>query len=106
VAGYPESHPFTPVPATVGSAFTASGPDIYQTGSVNRQIFDIKAQIEPGNSGGPLLSAGGQVYGVVFAASTNVLDTGYALTARQVARDVTLGSSATRSVTTEGCQDG
>jgi S1-C subfamily serine protease len=106
VAGYPESNPFTPVPATIGSPFTASGPDIYQTGSVNRQIFDIKAQILPGNSGGPLLSTNGQVYGVVFAASTNDLGTGYALTARQVRDDVARGSSATRSVSTEGCQDG
>jgi S1-C subfamily serine protease len=106
VAGYPESNPFTAVPATIGSAFTASGPDIYQTGSVNRQIFDIKAQIEPGNSGGPLLSTSGEVYGVVFAASTNDVGTGYALTARQVSGDVARGSSATRTVSTEGCQDG
>jgi len=106
VAGYPLNQDFTAVPATVGSAFTATGPDIYQTGSVNRQIFDIKAQIEPGNSGGPLLSSNGQVYGVVFAASTNYLGTGYALTAGQVAHDVAAGASATRPVSTEGCQDG
>lgn len=106
VAGYPLSHPFTAVPATIGSAFTASGPDIYQTGSVNRQIYDIKAQIEPGNSGGPLLSTSGEVYGVVFAASTNDLGTGYALTASQVSHDVQQGSFATRAVSTEGCQDG
>jgi S1-C subfamily serine protease len=106
VAGYPLSHPFTAVPARIGSDFTASGPDIYQTGSVNRQIYDIKAQIQPGNSGGPLLSTSGLVYGVVFAASTNELGTGYALTASQVASDVQQGSSATRAVSTEGCQDG
>jgi S1-C subfamily serine protease len=106
VAGYPLSHPFTAVPATIGSDFTASGPDIYQTGSVNRQIYDIKAQIQPGNSGGPLLSTSGLVYGVVFAASTNELGTGYALTASQVAQDVQQGFSATHQVSTEGCQDG
>jgi S1-C subfamily serine protease len=106
VAGYPLSQPFTPVAATIGPAFPASGPDIYQTGSVNRQIYDIKAQIQPGNSGGPLLSTSGLVYGVVFAASTNELGTGYALTYSQVANDVQQGSSATRAVSTEGCQDG
>jgi S1-C subfamily serine protease len=106
VAGYPLSHPFTAVPATIGSAFFASGPDIYQTGSVNRQIYDIRADIKPGNSGGPLLSIDGRVYGVVFAASTNVVGTGYALTASQVSSDVAHGSTATRAVSTEGCQDG
>jgi S1-C subfamily serine protease len=106
VAGYPLNHSFTAVPATVGSAFTATGPDIYQTGSVNRQIFDIKALIEPGNSGGPLLSAGGQVYGVVFAASTNFLGTGYALTAHQVEGDVADGSQRVGQVPTGACQDG
>jgi S1-C subfamily serine protease len=106
VAGYPESHPFIAVPATIGGAFPATGPDIYQTGSVNRQIFDIKAQIEPGNSGGPLLSNSGKVYGVVFAASTNIVGTGYALTASQVSGDVARGGSATRTVSTERCQDG
>jgi S1-C subfamily serine protease len=106
VAGYPLNQDFTVVPATVGSAFIATGPDIYQTGSVNRQIFDIKAQIQPGNSGGPLLSSDGQVYGVVFAASTNELGTGYALTAHQVAGDVAAGSHETAPVSTQGCQDG
>lgn len=106
VAGYPLSHSFTAVAATIGDPFPATGPDIYQTGSVNRQIFDIKAQIEPGNSGGPLLATGGEVYGVVFAASTNDLGTGYALTASQVASDVEKGSSATQAVSTESCQDG
>jgi S1-C subfamily serine protease len=106
VAGYPLDHPFTAVAATVGSAFMATGPDIYQTGSVDRQIFDIKAPIEPGNSGGPLLSASGQVYGVVFAASTNDPGTGYALTASQVHTDVATGSNATQQLPTGACQDG
>lgn len=108
VAGYPLGHPFTAVPATIGvPPVDANGPDIYQNQSVNRQIYDIKADIKPGNSGGPLLSStDGKVYGVVFAASTNVLGTGYALTASQVMHDVTLGSYATRAVSTQGCQDG
>jgi len=106
VAGYPLSQPFTSVAARIGSAFNASGPDIYQTGSVTRQIYDIRADIKPGNSGGPLLSPDGLVYGVVFAASTNDQGTGYALTASQVQNDVQQGSSATRSVSTQSCQDG
>jgi len=106
VAGYPLNHELTVVPARVGRSFTATGPDIYQTGSVNRQMYAVRAVIQPGNSGGPLLSSGGQVYGVVFAASTYYPDTGYALTAAEVASDVAAGIHDRAPVSTQGCQDG
>jgi S1-C subfamily serine protease len=107
VAGYPENAPsLQVVAASVGRAFTANGPDIYETGSVNRQMYAIRADIEPGNSGGPLLSSSGQVYGVVFAKSTYYPDTGYALTAAEVDADVNNGEHAYGAVSTQGCQDG
>ncbi|MGB6454592.1 MAG: MarP family serine protease [Streptosporangiaceae bacterium] len=106
VAGYPLNHSLSVVPARIGHSFTATGPDIYQTGSVNRQMYAVRAVIQPGNSGGPLLSAGGQVYGVVFAASTYYPDTGYALTASEVASDAAAGSHDYGAVQTQGCQDG
>lgn len=107
VAGYPEdSQSVTFVPATVGRSFTATGPDIYQTGSVNRQMYEVRALIRPGNSGGPLLSANGEVYGVVFAASTYYPDTGYALTAAEVQDDATRGEQRISPVSTGACQDG
>lgn len=68
VAGYPLNHSLTVTAATVGRSVTAYGPNIYQKVEVHRRIYPIRAQIEPGNSGGPLLSTSGQVYGVVFAA--------------------------------------
>lgn len=104
VAGYPLDHPLTVVAATVGRSMTAYGPNIYQTQIVHRQIYPIRAQIEPGNSGGPLLSPSGRVYGVVFAASTSALDTGYALTAGEVAGDVAAGSQESTAVSTQSCQ--
>ncbi len=106
VAGYPLNRALTVVAARVGRSFTATGPDIYQTGSVNRQMYAVRAVIQPGNSGGPLLSSGGQVYGVVFAASTYYPDTGYALTAAEVASDVAAGIHDRAPVSTQGCQDG
>ena len=70
VAGYPENHPLTLVAARVGDSISAYGPNIYQSQVVHRQIYPIRALVEPGNSGGPLLAPDGRVYGVVFAAST------------------------------------
>jgi S1-C subfamily serine protease len=103
VAGYPLDHSFTQVPARIGGTQDAVGPDIYQTGQVNRQIFEIRAQVEPGNSGGPLLSPSGTVYGVVFAAAVGTSDTGFALTAAEVAADAKAGANQTFPTSTQGC---
>lgn len=106
VAGYPLDHPLTVDAARIGRSVTAYGPNIYQTAVVHRSIYPIRAQIEPGNSGGPLLSLSGRVYGVVFAASTSISDRGYALTAAEVDGDAAAGSSATAPVPTGACQGG
>ena len=76
VAGYPLDHSFTAVAARIGGTQDAVGPDIYQTGTVDRQIFEIRAMVQPGNSGGPLLSPSGAVYGVVFAAAVDAATPG------------------------------
>jgi S1-C subfamily serine protease len=104
VAGYPENHPLTLVAARVGDSISAYGPNIYQSQVVHRQIYPIRALVEPGNSGGPLLAPDGRVYGVVFAASTQYKDVGYALTAAEIASDVQAGEQRTSAVSTEGCQ--
>jgi len=103
VAGYPLDNPFTAVPARVGQTEPAVGPDIYQTGQVKRQIYEVRAVVEPGNSGGPLLSPQGTVYGMVFAAAVGQSDTGFALTAGEVASDANAGARQTLAVSTQGC---
>ena len=103
VAGYPQNGNFRAVPARVGSQWSANGPNIYQTGSVTRAIYAVRAAVEPGNSGGPLLAKNGKVYGVIFAASTTARNTGFALTAGAVQADVRTGAHATVSVSTHGC---
>jgi S1-C subfamily serine protease len=103
VAGYPEDQSFTQAAARIGGTQNAVGADIYQTGQVNRQIFEIRANVEPGNSGGPLLSPSGSVYGVVFAAAVDASDTGFALTASEVAADAQAGASQTYPTSTQGC---
>jgi S1-C subfamily serine protease len=104
VAGYPLNNPLTLNPASVGSSIDAYGPNIYQNETVHRQIFPIHASVQPGNSGGPLVAPDGKVYGMVFAASTSVANSGYALTASEIATDVQTGEQSTAPVSTEGCQ--
>jgi S1-C subfamily serine protease len=103
VAGYPLNSSFTKVAARIGGSEAASSPDIYQASTVTREIYSVRAVIKPGNSGGPLLAPDGRVYGVVFAAAVSAKDTGYALTASEVAPDVQVGRTATAAVSTQGC---
>jgi len=103
VAGYPLDAPFTAVAARIGALEEARSPDIYHSTEVTRQIYAVRAVIKPGNSGGPLLAPDGKVYGMVFAAATSVPDTGYALTAAEIASDASAGARATTPVSTSLC---
>ena len=104
VAGYPlDATQLQAVPARIGGIQNAQGPNIYQTSTVTRQIYEIRAVVESGNSGGPLLSSDGTVYGVVFAAAVGVNNTGFALTAAQVHADAVAGEQSTTAVSTMGC---
>jgi S1-C subfamily serine protease len=103
VAGSPRDESFTAVPARVGDDQLAQAPDIYQSKEVTRQIYSIRADVQPGNSGGPLLAPSGRVDGVVFAAAVGVKDTGYALTASEVQGDARAAAGAFRAVSTRTC---
>ncbi|MEU1591300.1 MarP family serine protease [Streptomyces sp. NPDC005708] len=100
VAGYPQDGDLTLRAATVANRIQATGQNIYSTATVTREIYSIRSTVLPGNSGGPLLTTGGRVYGVVFARSTSDQETGYVLTADEVASDAQRAARATAAVDT------
>jgi S1-C subfamily serine protease len=106
VAGFPRNGPFSAFPARVRSVIEATGEDIYGKPGVARQVYSLYAQVEPGNSGGPLLAVDGALAGIVFAKSLDDPATGYALTLSESRQDLLAGSTATQQVSTGGCAVG
>ncbi|MFE0514617.1 MarP family serine protease [Streptomyces sp. NPDC058964] len=100
VAGYPQDGDLNLQAATVANRVRATGRNIYNDSTVTREIYSIRSTVRPGNSGGPLLTTGGRVYGVVFARSTSDDETGYVLTVDEVASDAARGATATEPVDT------
>ncbi len=103
ILGYPLDGPYDVQPGRVRAEQRLRSPDIYGRGSVLREVFSLRGLVRPGNSGGPVVTSGGDVAGVVFAASVQDKDTGYALTAAQVARSAATGISRSQPVETGDC---
>lgn len=80
VQGYPYGGPFRAVPAGVIAAGSIPIDDIYGTGTAERSVYTLRAEVQPGNSGGPLLTMTGEAAGVVFARGETNEDVGYAMT--------------------------
>ena len=106
VMGYPHSGPFEAAPARIRGKLTIAGPDIYTTGRVEREAYTVRGDIRQGNSGGPLLTPAGEVAGMIFGASLDASETGYALTARQVQQRVGDVTRLSGVVDTQSCVSG
>jgi len=103
VLGYPHGGPFRAGGAVVLSRRDALGRDIYGRSLTTRTIYLLRAEVEPGNSGGPVVDAGGRVIGVVFARSAANPDIGYALTSDDVAERIRPALEQRRDVSTGDC---
>jgi S1-C subfamily serine protease len=103
VLGFPQDGPFNAQPARIRSDQRLRSPNIYGKRTVTRHVFSLRGLIRPGNSGGPMVSTNGKVYGVVFAASVTDRDTGYALTADQVGKAAAMGSNSSAQVSSGNC---
>jgi S1-C subfamily serine protease len=106
VAGFPLDGPYRLDAARVRTVLDARGADIYGDPGTVREVYSLFARVQPGNSGGPLLSKAGAVVGIVFAKSLDDESTGYALTLDEAAPVLRKGRSATAAVGTGGCAAG
>jgi S1-C subfamily serine protease len=103
VAGFPLNGPYRVNSARVREVLRATGADIYGNPGVVRQVYSLFARIEPGNSGGPLLTPRGEVVGIVFAKSLDDDRTGYALTLDEARPVLNAASRSHAPVSTGGC---
>ena len=101
--GYPNGAGLTTLPAAVTARVRARGRDIYGQAPVVRDVLELRAAIEPGASGGPLVLPNGTVGGVVFAESRSDETVGYALDPAAVAVAIMPGIGETDPVDTGPC---
>lgn len=101
--GYPNDEPLTLRPARVRDHQTWQSSDIWDEGRYEHDALLIRGTVRGGNSGGPLVDEEGQVLGVIVASSRADSDTGYALTADQVAAAYDAARSGTTTPATT-CQ--
>lgn len=105
VLGYPGGGNFTAGTAAILDEFTATGRNIYGQGQTERDVFEVSADIIPGNSGGPLVAKDGSVMGIVFAESTAYNHVGYALSAPQLLGAINQAQAQNRRVSTGSCAE-
>lgn len=105
VLGFPGGGPLAAKQAVIIDQVLAEGQNIYNRGAVSRHIYELQADVEPGNSGGPLIGPDGSVAGVVFAKSVSQNNVGYALLIGPVKTAIQSAESQNRQVSTSSCAE-
>jgi S1-C subfamily serine protease len=104
VAGYPFGGPFELRPARVMSVGSVTIEEGGRTST--REVMALAADVDQGNSGGPVLTGDGAVGGVVFAKSESVANVGYAIPAGTLAPLAATAPSLDEPVDSGSCVRG
>jgi S1-C subfamily serine protease len=103
VLGYPLDGPYRAAEARIRDRIDLRGPDIYDSHTVQRDVYTVRAMVRSGNSGGPMVDPQGRVLGVVFGAAVDSEDTGFVLTADEVADELAAAPGLGEGVATGTC---
>lgn len=103
IQGYPYGGPFTTSAALVQHVSTFESADIYGEGAAPREVYTLAGQVNPGNSGGPLLTLDGDIAGTIFGSSTEQNNVGYALTLDAVRPIVENAADLSTAVSSGAC---
>ena len=101
--GYTGGGRLRTIPGVVSRQLDAVGRDIYGTNLEERNIIELREDVAPGDSGGPLLIASGEVAGVTFSRSQNDPQIGYALSPVSVSNSIASALSSADPTDTQGC---
>jgi S1-C subfamily serine protease len=104
--GYPYGGPFVSLQVGVDQVGTVNVENIYGTSSTPREIYSLAANVQEGDSGGPLLTTSGVVAGVIFAKGATTANVGYAITMKSVAPVAKEAPTLTAGVSSGNCTRG
>ena len=91
--------------ARIEDQVKALGRDLYDSHQTRRDVFILASDLHPGDSGGALVDATGNVVGVAFAIAPDRAGTAYALTSTEIRAVMAVprgGAVSTRSCLAEG----
>jgi hypothetical protein len=108
ILGYPQDGPFNVQAARLGTTQDTETENAYGQGPVLRSITSLRGLVRPGNSGGPLIDAGGDVVGMIFAEETDApaaRPAGFAVPGPVVAADYAKVKDSDTTVSSGSCAD-
>ncbi|MGA7835958.1 MAG: CvpA family protein [Acidimicrobiales bacterium] len=101
VVGFPLNGSRTEAPGYFEGELTGLGRGIYNETLFSKTVLDLEINVDPGNSGSPVL-VNGKVAGIVESKSISQASTGYAIPASVIRADLAK-TPATRTVSTQTC---
>jgi S1-C subfamily serine protease len=107
ILGYPLDGAYDSEPGRVGQTRRVTTDDAYGNGPVVRSITSLRGRVRPGNSGGPMVDASGQVQAMVFAAITGngAGHGGFAVPNSVIRQEIAVARGRTHAVATGPCAD-